>query len=46
MYLAHLNRQKVMQREELLAPYADLPGGEEKAWIVLGDRHPDFEYKL
>lgn len=46
VYLAHLNKQKVLRRQELLAPYQDLPDGEEKAWVELGDKHPDFHYKL
>ena len=46
VYLANLNKQKVSRRQELLAPYQDLPDGEEKAWVELGDKHPDFHYKL
>ncbi|PPR06291.1 hypothetical protein CVT24_001097 [Panaeolus cyanescens] len=50
IYLNHQNKLKVTKREELLAPYRkdDEKEGydEAKAWIELGDRHPDFKYIL
>ncbi|PPR04191.1 hypothetical protein CVT24_010739 [Panaeolus cyanescens] len=49
-YLNRQNKLKVSNREELLRPYAKdgEKGGfdERKAWIELGDRHPDFKYIL
>ncbi|KAF9038140.1 MFS general substrate transporter [Panaeolus papilionaceus] len=50
IYLNRQNKLKVSKREELLAPYRkdDEKNGydEAKAWIELGDRHPDFKYIL
>ena len=50
-FLAHANRKKSEVREKLLAPFADdhEKGNTTKkydAWVSLGDRHPDFKYKL
>lgn len=47
-YLAHANRTKAQRREQLLAPYSDEKDadGGERAWVELGDRHPDFVYVL
>ncbi|KAF9038139.1 MFS general substrate transporter [Panaeolus papilionaceus] len=49
-YLHRQNKLKVKDRELLLAPYAkdDEKAGfdEKKAWLELGDRHPDFKYIL
>ncbi|KAF9044192.1 MFS general substrate transporter [Panaeolus papilionaceus] len=50
VYLTRQNKLKEVRREELLKPFAndDEKGGydEAKAWIELGDRHPDFKYML
>ena len=41
-----MNKQKKENREKLLAPYADDKEGQIRAWMELGDKHPDFEYTL
>uniref|UniRef100_A0A8H7Y4K6 Major facilitator superfamily (MFS) profile domain-containing protein n=2 Tax=Psilocybe cubensis TaxID=181762 RepID=A0A8H7Y4K6_PSICU len=48
LYLNWRNQQKKKQRTALLAPYADekRSDGGERAWIELGDQHPDFIYTL
>ncbi|PPR06287.1 hypothetical protein CVT24_001093 [Panaeolus cyanescens] len=50
IYLNRQNQLKIKRREELLAPYADdnekAGYDQKKAWIELGDRHPDFKYIL
>ncbi|EEB98373.1 hypothetical protein MPER_02129, partial [Moniliophthora perniciosa FA553] len=46
VYLSRQNKLKKERREQLLAPYitAEEPDGGQKAWMELGDRHPDFMY--
>jgi len=46
--LHRMNLFKERRRAELLAPFAteQAPDGGLKAWIELGDRHPDFKYSL
>ncbi|KAK7056857.1 hypothetical protein VNI00_002574 [Paramarasmius palmivorus] len=46
LYLSRQNRLKKERRAEILAPYAtaEEPDGGERAWMDLGDRHPDFKY--
>ncbi|CAL1707464.1 unnamed protein product [Somion occarium] len=51
LWLTHANRNKVRHRAEMLAPYADekeaqYDSGSQRAWITLGDQHPDFKYTL
>ncbi|KAF8159942.1 MFS general substrate transporter [Crassisporium funariophilum] len=50
MYLSRRNKSKQRpgQREKLLEKYTDEKGGDGglKAWLELGDRHPDFRYTL
>lgn len=48
LLLNHMNKTKQRRRNEILAPYVDSknPDGGVKAWMELGDRHPDFRYKL
>jgi len=50
LLLNHMNKQKIQRRDEILAPYnidADSKGSEAiRAWVELGDRHPDFKYTL
>jgi hypothetical protein len=46
--LTRMNASKQQRRSEILAPYIDeknLDGG-VRAWIELGDRHPDFRYAV
>jgi len=46
--LTRMNASKQQRRSEILAPYIDeknLDGG-VRAWIELGDRHPDFRYAI
>lgn len=51
LLLNHMNKQKVKRRDEILAPY-NIDSDDEKgtnarrAWVELGDRHPDFKYSL
>ncbi|CAL1707479.1 unnamed protein product [Somion occarium] len=47
-YLSRENDRKTQRRAELLAPYTndEHSDGGEKAWLDLGDRHPDFRYSL
>jgi hypothetical protein len=44
--LYYKNRRKEKLRTELLAPYADEKesDGGLRAWVELGDKHPDFVY--
>ncbi|KAH9474630.1 putative transporter [Psilocybe cubensis] len=44
LHLIWLNRQKRLRRTDMLAPYAtkEEPDGGIRAWVELGDRHPDF----
>lgn len=45
--LHYANKRKERNREEILAPYAaDEKDGGTRAWVELGDRHPDFRYVL
>jgi len=46
--LAHMNKLKQRHRNKILAPYVDTknPDGGARAWIELGDKHPDFRYTL
>ena len=44
--LTRMNARKRMNREKLLAPYSDDKDGRERAWMELGDEHPDFVYTL
>ncbi|TFK43324.1 MFS general substrate transporter [Crucibulum laeve] len=49
LLLSHMNRSKKLRRDTLLAPYTvdeKNPDGGVKAWMELGDRHPDFTYTL
>lgn len=50
IYLKRQNKLKVARRDELLKPYKKddekSTYDEAKAWIELGDRHPDFKYIL
>ncbi|KAF5391363.1 hypothetical protein D9757_001856 [Collybiopsis confluens] len=50
-YLDYMNKQKIKNRDQILAPY-NLESDDVKrtnatrAWVELGDRHPDFKYTL
>ncbi|EAU90005.1 hypothetical protein CC1G_05921 [Coprinopsis cinerea okayama7 len=46
--LMWLQKRKEKNRDKILAPYVTEkePDGGERAWIDLGDRHPDFKYAL
>ncbi|KAH9476723.1 putative transporter [Psilocybe cubensis] len=46
--LSWKNKNKERTRQEVLAPYAteSEPDGGVRAWVDLGDRHPDFRYTL
>ena len=47
-YLSRENNRKRVFREAILAPYLEegqITGG-ERAWLELGDKHPDFTYSL
>ena len=51
LLLNHMNKQKTQRRDEILAPYNidsdDSKGSEAiRAWVELGDRHPDFKYTI
>jgi hypothetical protein len=48
LYLTRQNKIKRRERERILAPYADEKEGDGglRAWIELGDRHPDFKYTI
>lgn len=47
-YLHYQNKKKQRNRAHLLEPYVNSaqPDGGVKAWVELGDRHPDFKYIL
>ncbi|PPQ69365.1 hypothetical protein CVT26_002520 [Gymnopilus dilepis] len=50
-YLSRRNKQKDLpgRREETLRKYEEHPEGDKdglKAWVDLGDKHPDFRYTL
>ncbi|KAF9477434.1 MFS general substrate transporter [Pholiota conissans] len=47
-WLHYQNKQKERNRAQILAPYASSvePDGGVKAWVELGDSHPDFKYIL
>jgi hypothetical protein len=50
--LSHMNTSKRQRRAEILAPYVDEneknsdSDGGMRAWMELGDKHPDFRYTL
>jgi len=46
--LTHMNASKQRRRNEILAPYVDdkNPDGGVRAWMELGDKHPDFRYTI
>ncbi|KAF9267380.1 MFS general substrate transporter [Marasmius fiardii PR-910] len=47
LYLRRQNRIKKERRAQILAPYLEdgkSEDGGERAWMELGDRHPDFKY--
>ncbi|KAJ3522504.1 hypothetical protein NMY22_g11860 [Coprinellus aureogranulatus] len=48
LYLSWQNKRKVLLRHEILKPYATEkePDGGLRAWVELGDKHPDFKYTL
>ncbi|KAF9025133.1 MFS general substrate transporter [Hymenopellis radicata] len=50
VYLTRLNARKQKDRAKILAPYlesGDVKGdGGMRAWMELGDRHPDFRYTI
>ncbi|KAF9038143.1 MFS general substrate transporter [Panaeolus papilionaceus] len=47
-YLHRKNKQKQRPeyREKMLSKYSDDEEGRIKAWMELGDKHPDFKYNL
>lgn len=48
LYMIWAQRRKEEHREEILASYASdsIKDSEERAWVDLGDRHPDFKYAI
>jgi hypothetical protein len=46
--LTRMNASKQRQRNEILAPFVDKNNsdGGVKAWMELGDKHPDFRYTI
>jgi len=50
LILSRANRLKREKRVELLAPYLEHGSVESdgglKAWVELGDRHPDYVYTI
>ncbi|KAJ2915564.1 hypothetical protein MD484_g4840, partial [Candolleomyces efflorescens] len=48
LYLHTQNQRKTRHRHEILKPYAtdEEPEGGVRAWVELGDKHPDFKYTL
>ena len=48
VYLSWKNKSKnrTGRREELLEKYNDDEDGDLRAWMDLGDEHPDFQYTL
>lgn len=50
LYLKREQRRKESRRAEILAPYLSDPNtpsdGGERAWVELGDKHPDFRYAI
>jgi len=46
IYLRYKNKEKIRRRDEILAPYAEMEEGDKRAWLELGDKHPDFVYTL
>ncbi len=50
VYLTRMNARKQKDRAKILAPYmegSDVKGdGGMRAWMELGDRHPDFRYTI
>lgn len=45
-FLTRMNTKKRLNRDKLLAPYIDDKDGGVRAWMELGDEHPDFVYTL
>ncbi|KAL0959957.1 hypothetical protein HGRIS_011621 [Hohenbuehelia grisea] len=45
-YLNNLNDRKQRNKVQILAPYADDNDDGARAWLELGDKHPDFKYTL
>jgi hypothetical protein len=43
-----MTKRKQRNRTEILAPYVTEkePDGGIRAWVELGDRHPDFKYVI
>ncbi|KAF8963255.1 MFS general substrate transporter [Flammula alnicola] len=48
LVLNYLSKRKQRSRKQILAPYAteEEPEGGVRAWVELGDRHPDFHYVI
>ena len=48
VYLSFKNKSKnrIGRREELLEKYNEDEDGGLRAWMELGDEHPDFRYTL
>lgn len=48
LLLVWMQARKEKNREAILRPYVsdEQPDGGDKAWIELGDKHPDFKYTL
>jgi len=48
LVLRYMTKRKQRNRTEILAPYATEkePDGGVRAWVELGDRHPDFKYVI
>jgi hypothetical protein len=46
--LRYLTKRKERMREKILEPYVTdkNPEGGLRAWVELGDRHPDFHYVI
>lgn len=47
-YMSWKNKSKnrIGRRQELLEKYNEDEDGDLKAWMELGDEHPDFRYTL
>lgn len=50
-YIRWAQRRKEQRRNALLAPYTTdasgmMEGSGDRAWVELGDRHPDFKYAI
>ncbi|KIM42076.1 hypothetical protein M413DRAFT_410689 [Hebeloma cylindrosporum] len=46
--LSYMTKRKQRKRSEILAPYVTEkePDGGVRAWVELGDRHPDFKFVI